>query len=156
MFQVGEKIYYPMHGVGIVESIEEQQVLGKMAKYYTLRFIDSKMSAMVPTETAVNIGLRALISEELAMQIISYLGEDNNDETDNWNKRYRENLDKLKGGDIFAVADVVKCLVKRDKDRGLSAGERKMYLSARSMLLSELTLVSGREEDSFFELVGSV
>ena len=87
--------------------------------------------------------------------MVDYLKSDDvMDESDNWNQRYRDNLDKLRIGDIFSVAEVVKCLIRRDREKGLSAGERKMYLTARQVLLAELTASSGKEEDEFLPLVG--
>lgn len=156
MFQVGDLVCYPMHGVGVVESIEEQQVLGEpVQKYYLLRFVMGRMNAMVPVDKAESVGLRPLVDKQSCERVVSYLKTDVcADESDNWNQRYRENLDKLRLGDIFSVADVVKCLIRRDREKGLSAGERKMYLTARQVLVAELAASSGREEDEFLPLVG--
>ncbi|MDO4543924.1 MAG: CarD family transcriptional regulator [Clostridia bacterium] len=155
MFQIGELVCYPMHGVGVVESIEEQTVLGERAQYYQLRFIMGRMTAMVPVKAAEKVGLRALIDEKTCEEVVDYLQDENFViESDNWNQRYRENLDKLKGGDIFIVAEVVKGLMRRDKEKGLSAGERKMYLTARQVLIAELAAASGKEESDFLPLVG--
>lgn len=155
MFQVGDMVCYPMHGVGVVESIEEQTVLGETAKYYMLRFVMGRMSAMVPVASAESVGLRALADEQSCSRVVDYLREEGClEESENWNQRYRDNLDKLRGGDIFSVADVVKCLIRRDRDKGLSAGERKMYLTARQVLVAELVAASGREESEFLPLVG--
>ncbi|MDO4565533.1 MAG: CarD family transcriptional regulator [Clostridia bacterium] len=155
MFQVGELVCYPMHGVGVVEAIEEQTVLGESAQYYQLRFVMGRMTAMVPVKTAESVGLRRLVDLKTCEEVVSFLREgDCSSESENWNQRYRENLDKLRGGDIFTVADVVKCLMCRDKAKGLSAGERKMYLTARQVLIAELAAASGREESEFLPLVG--
>ena len=120
-----------------------------------LRFVMGLMTAMVPVATAESVGLRALVDEEVCAKVVDYLKSDDvMDESDNWNQRYRDNLDKLRIGDIFSVAEVVKCLIRRDREKGLSAGERKMYLTARQVLLAELTASSGKEEDEFLSLVG--
>ena len=120
-----------------------------------LRFVMGRMTAMVPVATAESVGLRALVDEEVCAKVVDYLKSDDvMDESDNWNQRYRDNLDKLRIGDIFSVAEVVKCLIRRDREKGLSAGERKMYLTARQVLLAELTASSGKEEDEFLSLVG--
>ena len=155
MFDVGDLVCYPMHGVGVVEAIEEQTVLGETAQYYMLRFVMGRMTAMVPVASAEAVGLRALSDSTSCARVVKFLSEDGCvAESDNWNQRYRDNLDKLREGDIFAVADVVKCLIRRDREKGLSAGERKMYLTARQVLVAELAAASGREESEFLPLVG--
>lgn len=145
MFSVGERICYPMHGVGVVEKIEERTVLGETAQYYVLRFIANKMTAMVPVATSQNVGLRPVIGPDECRSVLDYMKSDPCAESDNWNQRYRDNFAKLKQGDIYDVADVVKCLKKRDTDKGLSAGERKMLMTARQVLLAELAVASGQE-----------
>lgn len=155
MFQIGDMVCYPMHGVGVVESIEEQSVLGETAQYYMLRFVMGRMTAMVPVETAESVGLRRLVCKDECIKVVAFLKEDGcSNESDNWNQRYRDNLNKLREGDIFGVADVVKCLIHRDQEKGLSAGERKMYLTARQVLVAELAASSGKEESEFLPLVG--
>ena len=155
MFQIGDMVCYPMHGVGVVESIEEQTVLGESAKYYMLRFVMGRMTAMVPVSTAEAVGLRKLVCADECSRVVAFLLEDGcSDESENWNQRYRDNLNKLRVGDIFGVADVVKCLIRRDREKGLSAGERKMYLTARQVLIAELAASSGKEESEFLPLVG--
>ena len=155
VFQIGDMVCYPMHGVGVVESIEEQSVLGETAKYYMLRFVMGRMSAMVPVETAEAVGLRKLVCAGECEKVVAFLAEEGcSDESENWNQRYRDNLNKLRVGDIYGVADVVKCLIHRDREKGLSAGERKMYLTARQVLLAELSASSGKEESEFLPLVG--
>ena len=155
VFSVGDLVCYPMHGVGVVEAIEEQSVLGETARYYVLWFVMGKMTAMVPVKSAETVGLRPLVDQSVCERVVAYL--ENGDctaESDNWNQRYRDNLDKLRVGDIFAVADVVKCLLSREREKGLSAGERKMYLTARQVLVAELAASSGKEESDFTALVG--
>lgn len=155
MFQIGDYVCYPMHGVGVVESIEEQSVLGETMQYYMLRFVMGRMTAMIPVQSADTVGLRALANEKICEKVVDFLKDDDcSNESDNWNQRYRDNLDKLREGDIFNVADVVKCLIRRDKEKGLSAGERKMFLTARQVLVAELAASSGREESEFLPLVG--
>ncbi len=155
MFEIGDLVCYPMHGIGVVEQISEQKVLGETAQYYQLRFIMGRMTAMIPVATAESVGLRPLIDKKTCEEVIDLLkNEDYSAESENWNQRYRDNLDKLRGGDAFVVASVVKCLMRRDKKKGLSAGERKMYLTARQVLIAELSAATGRDESEFLSLVG--
>ncbi|MDL2258844.1 CarD family transcriptional regulator [Eubacteriales bacterium OttesenSCG-928-K08] len=154
MFQVGDQVCYPMHGVGVVEQISDQEVLGVTKRYYKLRFVLGKMTAMVPVDSAQVVGLRPVISQDECNRVEKYMYEDTVAESDNWNQRYRENLEKLKQGEIYGVADVVKCLIRRDKDKGLSAGERKMYLTAKQVLLAELVAASGKGEEAFAVMMG--
>ena len=154
MFIIGQKIYYPMHGVGVVEAIQELEVLGDKSQYYMLRFTVGRMTAMVPVHSAQSVGLRPIINAEECERIEEYLGQESQPDNENWNQRYRENLDKLRQGEIYGVADVVKSLIRRDRDKGLSAGERKMYLTAKQVLLAELMAASGKEEDEFLADIG--
>ena len=153
MFSVGERICYPMHGVGVVEKIEERTVLGETAQYYVLRFIANKMTAMVPVATSQNVGLRPVISSGECQSVLDYLQSEPCKESDNWNQRYRDNFAKLKQGDIYDVADVVKCLKKRDTDKGLSAGERKMFMTARQVLIAELSVASGQDVNALRDMI---
>ena len=155
MFQIGDHVCYPMHGVGVVEAIEEQTILDETAQYYRLRFTLGRMTAMVPVKNAEQVGLRALADRSTCEKVVDFLRSDECfEESDNWNQRYRENLDKLRSGNIMTVAGVVKCLMRRDRERGLSAGERKMYLTARQVLVAELAASTEQDETIFMPLVG--
>lgn len=154
MFTIGEKLCYPMHGVGVVENIEEKTVLGKTARYYVLRFITSRLTAMVPVDSAEDVGLRPIIRDEECEDVLCYLAGEVCPESDNWNQRYRDNLAKLKGGNIYQVADVIKCLKKRDVRGGLSAGDRKMLITARQVMAAELSAASGTDIDEMRIRIG--
>lgn len=154
MFQIGESVCYPMHGVGVVEGIEEKTVLGETTRYYVLRFFTSRLTAMVPVDGAGSVGLRRVISSDQCETILKYMSDEPCWESENWNQRYRDNLAKLKGGDIYDVADVVKCLKKRDRQKGLSAGDRKMLITARQVLVAELSAASGRDIDELRQVIG--
>ena len=140
MFSIGDKIVYPMHGAGIIESIEEREILGERKKYYVMRMPIGDMKVMIPINNADCIGIRDVICKQEADKVFRSLEKKSDEQTSNWNKRYRENMVKIKSGDVFEVADVVKSLILREKLKGLSTGERKMLNSAKQILISELVL----------------
>ena len=140
MFQVGDKIVHPMHGAGIVESIVQKKVNGVMRDYYVLKLPVRAMVVMIPTDNSEEIGVRPIVDREQADQVLAAIPGIEVDMTQNWNRRYRENMERLKSGDLLEVARVVKGLTLRDAKRSLSTGERKMLHSARQILISELVL----------------
>jgi len=146
LFKVGDKVAYPMHGAGIIEAIEEREILGEKRKYYVLRLPISDMKVMIPINKTNNIGLREVIDEDGIKRVIGILSGDTTNMSANWNRRYRANMEKIKSGDIFEVAEVVRNLIKREMERGLSSGERKMLENARQILISELVLAAEIEE----------
>ena len=140
MFNIGDKIVYPMHGAGVIESIEEREILGQKQNYYVLKMPVGDMKVMIPTLNVGDIGIRDVISGHEIDKVFAVLGDQSINGTSNWNKRYRENMIKIKSGSILEVADVVRSLMLREKEKGLSTGERKMLNSARQILVSELVL----------------
>ena len=146
MFNVGDKVVYPMHGAGVIESIEEKEVLGKSRRYYVMRIPLGDMKVMIPMDNVMEVGLRQVITEKEVPQVMSILEERTGSMSPNWNRRYRANLEKIKTGDIYEVAEVVRNLSLREKEKGLSTGERKMLDNARQILVSELVLAKDQEE----------
>lgn len=144
MLQVGDKVVYPMHGAGVIEAIEEKEILGKTQKYYILKLPIDDIKVMIPLTSAADIGIRHVISRDETKKVLAALSEraEDNDNS-NWNRRYRINMDKIKSGNIYEVVDVVRSLMVREKRKGLSAGERKMLNSAKQILISELVLANG-------------
>ena len=140
MFQVGDKIVHPMHGAGVVDSIVSKMVNGVVREYYLLKIPVGGMLVMIPTTNSEEIGVRPVVNSAEADRIIASIPDIEVDMTANWNRRYRENMLRLKSGDLTEVARVVKGLALRDTDRGLSTGERKMLHSAKQILISELVL----------------
>lgn len=140
MFNVGDRVVYPMHGAGIIEAIEEREVLGEKQQYYIMRIANGDMKVMVPIKSDRDIGLRQVIGLEAAGDVLAILQGETSKMSANWNKRYRANLEKIRSGDVFEVAEVVRNLTLRDHEKGLSTGERKMLENARQILLSELAL----------------
>lgn len=156
MFKVGDKVVYPMHGAGIIESIEEREVLGEIRSYYIMKIPIGEMKVMVPMDNVQDIGLRQVINSQEMSEVMGILQDRNSTMNVSWNKRFRANMDKIKSGNIFEVAEVVRNLAIRDKDKGLSTGERKMLESAKRILVSELVLVNDVGEDQMENIIQRV
>ena len=152
MFNVGDKIVYPMHGAGTIDAIEEKNILGENQSYYVIK-MPGEVKVMVPTDRAEQIGVRNVIGKEEAEKVISILGEDETEMSQNWNKRYRDNMEKMKSGNIYEVADVVRNLSFKQKEKGLSTSEKKMLSNAKQILISELVLAEHASQDEVEELV---
>ena len=157
MFEIGDYIAHPMHGAGVIESIVTKKINGAERDYYVLKLPVGDMVVMVPVEGCESIGVRAIISDSDARKVLDSFSGLEICMTQNWNKRYRENMDKLKSGDLLEVASVVKGLMCRDNERGLSTGERKMLHSAKQILISELVIaMSSDYEQIEKELYASI
>ena len=146
MYNVGDKIVYPMHGAGVIDSIEEKDILGEKQSYYILK-MPGEVKVMVPIATAEQHGIRNVIDTEEANQVIKVLEQDETEMEKNWNKRYRDNMDKMKSGNIYEVADVVRNLSFKQKEKGLSTGEKKMLTNAKQILVSELALAENSSQE---------
>ena len=152
MFNIGDKIVYPMHGAGTIDSIEEKDVLGEKQSYYILK-MPGEVKVMVPIAKAEQVGVRSIIDKSSADKVFKVLEQDETEMNKNWNKRYRDNMDKLKSGDIYEIADVVRNLSFKQKEKGLSTGEKKMLLNAKQILVSELVLAEHASKDEIEEIV---
>ena len=152
MFNVGDKIVYPMHGAGVIDAIEEKDILGQKQSYYILK-MPGEVKVMIPTAKAEEVGVRNIIDKNAADKVIGILEKDETEMDKNWNKRYRENMEKMKTGDIYEIADVVRNLSFKQKEKGLSTGEKKMLNNAKQILISELVLAehSSKEENISLE-----
>lgn len=135
MFLIGDKVVHPMHGAGVIERITHERLGSCVSSYYVFRMPSGGLVLKIPTDACCQIGLRCLSTAEHICQVLSA----------NWNQRYRDNLARLKSGDLLEVARVIKGLMWRDHRRGLSNGERKMLHSAKQILISEVVLVEGSE-----------
>lgn len=153
MFEVGDRVVYPMHGAGIIEKIESEQVLGEIRDYYVLNVSSGAINIMVPIDNCERIGLRRIISKSEVGEVFALLKADSTAMESNWNRRYRENTEKLKTGDILEVAEVVRNLWRNDKIKKLSAGEKNMLNNARQILISELALVEDRSASVLLDKV---
>ena len=153
MFNVGDNIVYPMHGAGTIDSIEEKEILGEKQQYYVIK-MPGEVMVMVPTAKAESMGVRNVIDKQSASNVLDVLEKDETEMSNNWNKRYRENLDKMKTGDIYEVADVVRNLSFKQKEKGtLSTGEKKMLVNAKQILVSELVLAEHSSKDEIERLI---
>ncbi len=139
-FQIGDKVVHPMYGAGTLESVVQKKVSGVTREYYIMRLPERSMVVMIPVENSEEIGVRPVVDRERADEVLAAIPGIQVEMTSNWNHRYRENMERLKSGDLLEVARVVKGLTVRDTARGLSTGERKMLHSARQILISELVL----------------
>jgi len=140
MFNLGDKVVYPMHGAGVIETMESKEILGEIKNYYVLKMPIGEMKLMIPVDNVNKIGLRNIIDENSVEKVYSILRQKAEINDSNWNKRYRDNMTKMKTGDIFEVAQVVRDLTYRDREKGLSTGEKKMLVSAKQMMVSEIAL----------------
>ena len=140
MFSVGDMIAHPMHGAGVIDSIEERKMDGNIRRYYILKMPAGGMVVMIPTDNTEQIGVRPIVDSAAADALMDSIPSINVEMTSNWNRRYRENMQRIKSGDLLEVARVVKGLMSRDAEKGLSTGERKMLHSAKHILISELVL----------------
>ncbi len=152
MFNVGDHIVYPMHGAGTIDSIEEKDILGEKQSYYILK-MPGEVKVMVPTSKAEEIGVRNIIDKTSADKVFAILQEDETEMSMNWNKRYRDNMEKMKSGDIYEIADVVRNLSFKQKEKGLSTGEKKMLTNAKQILISELVLAEQIPEEEMENIV---
>lgn len=140
MYAIGDKIVYPMHGAGIIESIEEREFLGKKQLYYFMKLPTGDMKVMIPEASCEEIGVRFVIGREEGIKVLEAFRNATVEEDSNWNKRQRTNMLKIKSGDIYQVVPVLKELMIRDRQKGLSTSERKMLNSAKQIVISELVL----------------
>ena len=140
MYKIGDQIAHPLHGAGVISAIETRRINGQNRDYYMMHIPVGDMTVMIPTETCDIIGIRPVIDADRADVIFDSIPDIEVTSNQNWNKRYRENMVRIKSGDLLEVAAVIKSLVYRDNERGLSTGERKMLHSAKQILISEIVL----------------
>ena len=161
MYNIGDKILYPSHGAGVVDGIEEKKVLGKKQFYYTLKMPEEGMKVMIPADGSNDIGIRPVIDCEEGKKALKQFHDEPIVDDVNWNRRQRENITKIKTGDIYQVISVVKNLMYRERTKGLSTSERKMLVTSRRIFASEIVLSGAAEmsdvqrimEDSISELL---
>ena len=153
MYEVGDKVVYPHHGAGKILRKEMKEVLGQRREYLTIQILYNEMTVMVPTENADRAGLRKVIGEETVDEVLAVLRDDGTQMPKNWNRRFKHNRDKIKTGDIFELAEVVRNLSIRDLDKGLSTGEKQMFGRAKKILASELMYARDMEEQEAIDFL---
>ena len=146
-FEVGDNVVYPQHGAGVVLKKETRDLLGENRDYLTIQILHNSMTAMVPCENAHAAGLRRVIDREQVKKVIGVLADEVSEVPQSWNRRFKHNREKMKTGDIFELAEVVRNLAIREQEKGLSTGEKQMYTRAKKILASELMYVLDMEED---------
>src|SRR5215207_2689663 len=156
VFSVGETVVYPHHGAALIEAIETRVVRGEEKLYLVLRVAQGDLTVRVPAENAEIVGVREVVGEEGLSKVFDVLRAPHTEEPTNWSRRYKANVEKLASGDVMKVAEVVRDLWRRDKDRGLSAGEKRMLAKARQILVSELALAEKTNEDKAEAILNEV
>jgi CarD family transcriptional regulator len=156
-YQIGDSVVYPHHGAGKVLKKEQKEVLGEQREYLTIKILHNDMTVMVPCENAGKAGLRRVIDDDDVQKVLGVLRDDVSEMPKNWNRRFKHNRDKIKTGDVFELAEVVRNLAIREADKGLSTGEKQMYTRAKKILASELMyaleMEEGEAEEHLEELI---
>jgi len=156
-YQIGDSVVYPHHGAGKVLKKEQKEILGEQREYLTIKILHNDMTVMVPCENAGKAGLRRVIDDEDVQKVLAVLRDDVSEMPKNWNRRFKHNRDKIKTGDVFELAEVVRNLAIREADKGLSTGEKQMYTRAKKILASELMyaleMEEGEAEEHLEELI---
>jgi CarD family transcriptional regulator len=137
-FEIGDNVVYPHHGAGKVIRKELKDILGEKREYLTIKILHNDMTVMVPSENAALAGLRRVIDEETVKKVLAVLQDECSEMPKNWNRRFKHNRDKIKTGDIYELAEVVRNLAIRESEKGLSTGEKQMFTRAKKILASEL------------------
>jgi CarD family transcriptional regulator len=147
-FEIGDNVVYPHHGAGQVVKKEEKNILGEVREYLTIKILHNDMTVMVPCANAGKAGLRRVIDEETVLKVLAVLADDVSEMPKNWNRRFKHNRDKIKTGDIYELAEVVRNLALREFEKGLSTGEKQMFTRATKILASELMYALDKDEEA--------
>ena len=156
VFKVGETVVYPHHGAAVIEAIKTRVIKGEEKIYLVLKVAQGDLTIEVPSANAEIVGVRDVVRQEGLDHVFEVLRAPHTEEPTNWSRRYKANLEKLASGDVNKVAEVVRDLWRRDRERGLSAGEKRMLSKARQILVSELALAEGTNEDKAEVLLDEV
>jgi CarD family transcriptional regulator, regulator of rRNA transcription len=146
-FEMGDNVVYPHHGAGVVIKKESKELLGEKREYLTIKILHNDMTVMVPCENAHRAGLRRVIDEEQVKRVIAVLTGEVSEMPKNWNRRFKHNREKIKTGDVYELAEVVRNLAIREWEKGLSTGEKQMYTRAKKILASEFMYALEKDEE---------
>lgn len=146
MFRVGDKVVYPHHGAAIVKGVEEKELYGEKKKYYVLRLSYGDLTLMVPADNTEEVGIRDVITRDELQKVFKVLRSKECRMPANWSRRFKTHVEKLRSGDIYQVAEVVRNLARREREKGLSAGEKRMLTKAKQILVSEVTFAAEVDE----------
>jgi CarD family transcriptional regulator len=155
-FEEGEKVVYPHHGAGVVLKKESTELLGETREYLTIKILHNDMTVKVPTENAQITGLRPVIDEDEIKKVISVLSDEVSDMPKNWNRRFKYNKEKIKTGNVYELAEVVRNLALREMEKGLSTGEKQMYTRAKKILASEFMYALEKDEEGAEEYLNNL
>jgi CarD family transcriptional regulator len=156
LYKVGDKVVYPHHGAGTIVKKESREVLGQKREYLTIKILHNDMTVQVPSENAEKVGLRTVIGEKEVAAVLKALTGGSTEMPKNWNRRFKHNRDKMKTGDVMELAEVVRNLALRDHEKGLSTGEKQMFVKAKKILASELMYAKNMDEDECHEWLEEV
>ena len=155
-FKVGETVVYPQHGAALIEAIETRTIKGQERLYLVLKVQQGDLTVRVPADNCDLVGVRDVVDQAGLDRVFEVLRAPHTEEPTNWSRRYKANVEKLASGDVIKVAEVVRDLWRRERDRGLSAGEKRMLAKARQVLVSELALAERTNEDKAEALLDEV
>ncbi len=156
MFRKGDTVVHPEHGAAVIEELREREFLGEKRKYFVLRVAYGDLTLMVPVDSTEEVGLRQVVSKNEVKKVLKVLQQDESKMASNWSRRFKNNIEKLRSGDIYQVAEVVRNLSIREREKGLSAGEKRMVQKARQILISELSYATGDTEDKAEAMIDKV
>ena len=155
-YAVGDTVVYPHHGAAVIEKHEKRTLEGQERDYLVLRLTYGDLTLMVPADATDEVGLRDVVSQKEVDEVFDVLRRRDGSMPTNWSRRFKANYEKLKSGDIFQVAEVVRNLALRERDKGLSAGEKRMLTKARQILVSELSAAIKKSDEHTEELIDGV
>ena len=156
VFRKGDTVVHPEHGAAVIEDLRERDFLGERKKYFVLRLAYGDLTLMVPVDSTEDVGLRNVVAKKEVTKVLDVLRQDESKMASNWSRRFKNNIEKLRSGDIYQVAEVVRNLAIRERQKGLSAGEKRMLTKARQILVSELVFATGGTEEKAESMIDKV
>ena len=153
MYNIGDKIVYPMHGAGVIKNIQEMDIFEKTQMYYEVTIAAEGMEILIPVDKAEEVGLREIPTHQDLEAMLQVLSQPEDKMTSNWSKRYQDNMDQMKSGDIIDVAKVTRNLMLLDRRKGLSSGDKKMLMTAKNFLISEMMFIDGKEKEEACKII---